>query len=63
MILKSIDEKTVNSNPWSQSDFYGGTLSAPPRILNAISDVGSDRVKIIYFPALVQLQGQGQTVQ
>ena len=20
----------VNSNPWSQSDFYDGTLSAPP---------------------------------
>ena len=45
MILKSIDEKKVNSNPWSQSDFYDGTLSAPPRVLNARSDVGSDRVK------------------
>ena len=44
MILKSIDEEKVNSNPWSQSDFYDGTLSAP-RALNAISDVGSDRVK------------------
>ena len=30
VILKSIDEKKVNSNPWSQSDFYDGTLSAPP---------------------------------
>ena len=32
-------------------DFYDGTLSAPPQILNAITDVGSDRVNttIVYY--------------